>query len=86
VPAEGGRARRVARGTDPVWSPDGKRIAFGREVKVDVDRWGYDEATYVYAVTRRTGRARRVSSFPLEIPESRESTFGLDWQPLPPAP
>jgi WD40-like Beta Propeller Repeat len=80
IPSEGGEPRRVARGTDPVWSPDGTQIAFFREVE-HADLGG---VTYLYALSRRTGRVRRVSQ-PIAYEDSYGSggEAGLDWAPRP---
>jgi Tol biopolymer transport system component len=73
VRAAGGKPRRVARGFHPTWSPDGRQIAFFREVRT---------GTYVHALTRGTGRVRRVSSEAIVLPDDIQPN-GLDWQPAP---
>lgn len=80
IPAEGGRPRRLTRGFNPVWSPDGQQIAFFR-THPDVQHL-IDGTTYLYALNRRTGRVRRVSSQPILLEDSNDdATAGLDWLP-----
>lgn len=77
VPAAGGRERRLTRGFNPVWSPDGRQIAFFRAVP-DPAYFGED-TTYLFAMDRRTGRVRRVSSHVMAVPDDVPPN-GLDWQ------
>jgi Tol biopolymer transport system component len=80
VAAEGGHPRRLSRGFNPVWSPDGRQIAFFR-TDPDSEYFG-DDTTYVYVLSRRTGRVRRVSSQPMLLEDSNDdATAGLDWLP-----
>jgi WD40-like Beta Propeller Repeat len=81
VPAEGGRPTRLTRGFNPVWSPDGRQIAFFRTHPPDV-RYLIEGTTYLYVLNRQTGRVRRVSSHPMLLKDSYDdATAGLDWQP-----
>jgi hypothetical protein len=82
VRSSGGKPRRLARGTDPVWSPDGTQIAFFRRA-LSGEEW-----TYLYVLSRRTGRVRRVSDqvFDFHDDWGTGASAGLDWQPLPAAP
>jgi len=78
VPASGGHRTRLTRGFNPVWSPDGKQIAFFR-THPDVEHL-IEGTTYLYALNRRTGRVRRVSSHPILLRDSyNDATAGLDW-------
>ena len=58
VPVDGGRAMQLttnpAHDTEPVWSPDGKRIAFAS------DRMGSMD---VYIVSKEGGEPRRLTTF-----------------------
>ncbi|HWM38991.1 MAG TPA: hypothetical protein VNS49_17945, partial [Streptomyces sp.] len=65
VPARGGPVRRLTRGFNPVWSPDGKQIAFFRAIR---DPEYGQNTTYLFALDRRTGRVRRVSSQVMAVP------------------
>jgi hypothetical protein len=76
VRARGGRARRLTRGFHPVWSPDGKQIAFFREVRTPA--YG-QKTTYLFALDLGTGRARRVYSEALATHAGFQPN-GLDWQ------
>jgi Tol biopolymer transport system component len=78
VAAAGGRAHRLARGFHPVWSPNGRQIAFFRAIP-DPGYPGGD-TTYLFALDRRTGRVRRVSSQVMAVPDD-VPPIGLDWQP-----
>ena len=72
--------RRLTRGFNPVWSPDGKQIAFFR-TDPSRDYFG-DDVTYLYVLNRRTGRVRRVSSQAMALEGANDSaTDGIDWQP-----
>jgi Tol biopolymer transport system component len=81
IPTKGGRARRVTTGFAPVWSPDGKQIAYLRE-----RRALHDVETNLYRIGLRRRILRRVSEEPLMVdnPYSDESVEDPDWQPRPP--
>ena len=81
IPTGGGRARRVTLGYAPVWSPDGKQIAYLRE-----RRGRYDLETKLYRVGLRRLIVRRVSDDYLKStdPYSDRWVQDPDWQPLPP--
>jgi Tol biopolymer transport system component len=80
VPTSGGRARRVTLGYGPVWSPDGKQIAYLRE-----RRGRYDLETNLYRVGLRRLIVRRVSHDYLmsDDPYSDQWVQDPDWQPRP---
>jgi Tol biopolymer transport system component len=81
IPTNGGNARRVTTGFAPVWSPDGKQIAYLRGV-----RRRYEVETDLYRVGLRRLVVRRVSNEYLKStdPYSDASVQDPDWQPLPP--
>lgn len=81
VPTSGGRARRVTLGYAPVWSPDGKQIAYLREA-----RGRYALERNLYRVGLRRLIVRRVSEEPLELDDAYSDQWveDPDWQPLPP--
>ena len=80
IPTKGGRARRLTAGFAPVWSPDGKQIAYLGEV-----RGRYNLETNLYRIGLRRRIVRRVSEEPLMVDDaySDASVEGPDWQPLP---
>jgi Tol biopolymer transport system component len=80
VRAAGGKPHRLTRGFHPVWSPDGRQIAFFKAIP-DAEYFGRD-TTFVFALNRSTGRVRRVSSQVIAVPDEIPPN-GLDWQPSP---
>ena len=80
IPTKGGPARRLTTGFAPVWSPDGKQIAYLREA-----RGRYDFETNLYRIGLRRRVVRRVSEEPLTVDDasSDASVQDPDWQPLP---
>jgi Tol biopolymer transport system component len=76
VRVSGGPPRRLTRGFHPVWSPDGRQIAFFHAIPGPV-YFGQD-TTYLFALNRRTGRVRRVSSQVIALPDEIPPN-GLDW-------
>lgn len=54
ISARGGEARKITEGaaadTTPCWSPDGKRIAFSRQIN-DVESWSGEPGTFVWTGT-----------------------------------
>ena len=76
VPAGGGEARQLTDGpfddADPVWSPDGTRIAFLSDRSKDRDRHFGGEAVHVVGVA--TGKVRRLT------PEGRTASLP-SWSP-----
>jgi WD40-like Beta Propeller Repeat len=81
IPTKGGRARRLTTGFAPVWSPDGKQIAYLREA-----RGRYDLERSLYRIGLRRRIVRRVSEEPVMVddPYSDASVQDPDWQPRPP--
>jgi len=82
IPLAGGRARRLTKGYTPVWSPDGKQIAYLRDAPFAVETVG---ETFVYRVGVRRLRVRKVSKSHVatDDPYTPESVMGIDWRPLP---
>jgi Tol biopolymer transport system component len=80
VPTDGGRARRLAAGFAPVWSPDGKQIAYLRKIR------RHDVETVLYRVGLRRLVVRQVPNGTVmtEDPYSDAWAEDPDWQPLPP--
>jgi Tol biopolymer transport system component len=80
IPTKGGRARRLTTGFAPVWSPDGKQIAYLRTVLGQ-----YDPETSLYRVGLRRRIVRRVSEEPLRVDDGYSDAWvqDPDWQPLP---
>src|SRR5260221_2876561 len=64
VPVAGGAARRLTTGktseTSPVWSPDGRRLAF-------VSKREGDAATQIYLLPLDGGEAERLTEMPLGV-------------------
>lgn len=81
VPTDGGRARRLVVGRAPVWSPDGKQVAYLREI-----RRGPDFHTFLYRVGLRRLVVRQVSrnSLMTSDPFDDAGAQDPDWQPIPP--
>jgi Tol biopolymer transport system component len=81
IPTDGGRARRLVVGYAPVWSPDGKQIAYLRKA-----RRGLDLETVLYRVGIRRLAVRQVSvgNVMSDDPYSDQSVQDPDWQPVPP--
>jgi Tol biopolymer transport system component len=81
IPTKGGRTRRLTAGYGPVWSPDGKQIAFLRE-----RRGRYDLDTNLYRIGLRRLVVRLVSADYLmsDDPYSDQWAEDPDWQPIPP--
>jgi dipeptidyl aminopeptidase/acylaminoacyl peptidase len=81
IPTAGGRARRLVLGHAPVWSPDGKQIAYLRNV-----RRGVDSETFLYRVGLRRLVVRQVSrgNVMTSDPFSDAGVQDPDWQPIPP--
>jgi hypothetical protein len=77
IRTDGGTARRLTRGYAPVWSPDGRQIAFLREVR------RVDWQTDLYRLGLRREIVRRVSNEPVEQDDSDMWVKDPDWQPLP---
>ena len=78
--SEGGRAKRLTKkgGERPVWSPDGRQIAFVRQAR--------DGGRYLWVLNRRGGRARRLANDPVGPMGYGASTFFAsppEWQSLP---
>ncbi len=82
IPLAGGRARRLTKGYMPVWSPDGKQIAYLRDAPSPDDGVG---ETFVYRVGVRRLRVRKVSKtyVSTDDPYGAEQVQGIDWRPLP---
>ncbi len=80
IPTTGGRARRLTDGFAPVWSPDGKQIAYLRKAAAR-----YDVETNLYRIGLRRHVVRRVSDDYLmsNDPYSDAWVQDPDWQPLP---
>ncbi|HMJ96239.1 MAG TPA: hypothetical protein VK486_10320, partial [Thermoleophilaceae bacterium] len=80
VPTKGGRARRLTPGFAPVWSPDGKQIAYLRKAAPH-----YDVETNLYRIGLRRLVVRRMSDDYLmsDDPYSDARVQDPDWQPLP---
>lgn len=81
IPTKGGRARRLTDGFAPVWSPDGKQIAYLRKAAAH-----HDVETNLYRIGLRRLVVRRVSDNYLmsDDPYSDAWAQDPDWQPLPP--
>jgi Tol biopolymer transport system component len=81
IPTNGGRARRLTPGYAPVWSPDGKQIAYLRERRTRYD----DVETNLYRIGLRRHVVRRVSDDYLMSTDAYSDRWveGPDWQPLP---
>ena len=79
-PGRGWTARRLTDGFAPVWSPDGKQIAYLRKAAAR-----YDVETNLYRIGLRRHVVRRVSDDYLMStdPYSDTSVQDPDWQPLP---
>ena len=82
IPLAGGRARRLTKGSLPVWSPDGKQIAFLRHTPITSDGVG---ETFVFRVGVKRVRVRKVSKtyVATDDPYTGERVMGIDWRPLP---
>ena len=86
IPLAGGRARRLTdsrtSGGTPVWSPDGKQIAYLSYAPVEENAPG---DTFVYRVGVRRLRVRKVSKTRVAFNDAyeSESVMGIDWRPLP---
>jgi len=80
IPTKGGHARRLTTGFAPVWSPDGKQIAYLREAAAH-----YDVETNLYRIGLRRLVVRRMSDDYLmsDDPYSDARVQDPDWQPLP---
>lgn len=65
VPVAGGEPRRLttaqAADVSPVWSPDGRRIAF-------VSKRGEDQATALYVIPTDGGEAEKILELPFPFP------------------
>jgi hypothetical protein len=81
IPTNGGRARRLTPGYAPVWSPDGKQIAYLRERRTRYD----DVETNLYRIGLRRHVVRRVSDDYLMSTDAYSDGWveGPDWQPVP---
>jgi len=81
IPLAGGRPRRLTPGYAPVWSPDGRQIAYLRKVRRHLD-----EETFLNRIGLRRLVTRVVSDGYLEStdPYSDARVQDPDWQPLPP--
>jgi hypothetical protein len=81
IPTDGGRARRLVVGRAPVWSPDGKQVAYLREI-----RRGPDFHTFLNRVGLRRLVVRQVSrnSLMTSDPFDDAGVQDPDWQPIPP--
>jgi Tol biopolymer transport system component len=79
ISTNGGRARRLTPGYAPVWSPDGKQIAYLREIRRT--EW----QTHLYRVGLRRLIVRQVSNEPLTVDDAYSDRWvqDPDWQPLP---
>jgi Tol biopolymer transport system component len=79
IDSNGGKPRRLTTrgGEDPVWSPDGRLIAFLRS---------RGEAAYFYALNPRGGPARRVydsNVAGIDYGSTNTNISPPEWQPLP---
>jgi hypothetical protein len=85
VKRPGARARRLARGGDPSWSPHARRIAFVRHDAIyranpDAAYFGRD-VTRLFVLDLRTRRVRRVTSEVMAV-QDEPPPNGLDWQAM----